>query len=245
VTVAEGRIVFITGVSSGIGEGLAREHLARGDRVFATARRTPAQDLLDEEGFRFSAGDLTDEEQVAAIVDELLRLESRVDVAWLNAGSLGGIGDMRDQQLSDMRATMEINVWANKSVLDELFALQVPVHQVITISSGAAVNGNRGWNGYSISKAALNMLTQLYAAECPETHFTAFAPGLVDTAMQDQLCGMEPDPKFASLATLKAARGTERMPKPDEAARRLIARLDDLRTGHESGSFVDIRKMDA
>lgn len=240
---ADGRIVFITGVSSGIGAGLARDHLARGDRVFATARRTPAEDLLAEESFRFSSGDLTDREQAEAIVDELLRDEVRVDIAWLNAGVLGSIGDMRDVDLEEMRRTMDINVWANKSVLDALFALDVPVHQVLTMSSGAAINGNRGWNGYSISKAALNMLTQLYAAECPETHFTAFAPGLVDTAMQDTLCGMDPDPRFASLAALQSARGTERMPGPDEAARKLVARLDDLRTGYESGSFVDIRRM--
>ena len=89
---------------------------------------------------------------------------------------LGSLGDMSEAQLDDLKRVMDVNVWSNKTVLDALFARAFPVKQVVTISSGAAVNGNRGWRGYSISKAALNMLTRLYAAENPDTHFCARWP---------------------------------------------------------------------
>ncbi|MEZ6197586.1 MAG: SDR family NAD(P)-dependent oxidoreductase [Planctomycetota bacterium] len=239
----DGRVVFITGVSSGLGAGLALEHLDRGDRVFGTSRREPPCELLEHARFRDARGDLRDPEQAAEIVATLLGKEGRVDLAWLNAGVLGEIVDMQDATLDELRATMETNVWANKSVLDALFALEVPVHQILTISSGAAVNGNRGWGGYAISKAALNMLTQLYAAECEDTHFCALAPGLVDTAMQESIRLMPPDPRFPSLDKLRAAGGTDFMPGPREAARRLVDRVDFIRSRVPSGSFADIRLL--
>ena len=86
------------------------------------------------------------------------------------------------------------------------------IDQVIAISSGASQSGSRGWNGYSLSKAALNMLVKLYAGERPETHFTSLAPGLIDTAMQDYLTNLPEDSRYAPLEVLKAAKGTPKMP---------------------------------
>ena len=53
-----------------------------------------------------------------------------------------------------------------------------------------------GWNGYALSKAALNMMMKLYAAERPGTDFSALAPGLVDTAMQEAMRQQPADPLF-------------------------------------------------
>lgn len=137
---------------------------------------------------------------------------------------------------------MEINVWANKWILDTVFENVKLVRQVIGISSGASQSGSRGWNGYSVSKAALNMLVKLYAGERPETHFTAFAPGLVDTAMQDYLTKLPPDERFKPLEVLKAAKGTEKMPDSESCARMLIDAFPML-LERQSGEFVDIRKL--
>ena len=46
------------------------------------------------------------------------------------------------------------------------------------------------------------MLIALYADEFPNTHFTALAPGLIDTAMQDYLTQLPPDPRYAPLERL-------------------------------------------
>lgn len=236
--------VFITGASSGIGLGLAKEYLSRGAAVYAVSRRDPkelGEDLGDQ--FHFCAMDLTDERCVANELQPFLSSAGEIDVAVLNAGVLGEINDLRDVPLSELRRTMDINLWANKSVIDILMELGVPVRQIVTISSGAAVNGNRGWNGYSLSKAALNMLTQLYARECAGTHFSAVAPGLVDTAMQDHLCGLPDDDRFLSLEVLKSKRNTEEMPEPNQIAPRLIDLFAALRESVQSGEFVDIRTV--
>ncbi|MEE9391688.1 MAG: SDR family NAD(P)-dependent oxidoreductase [Planctomycetota bacterium] len=238
----QARHVFITGVSQGLGFGLAHGHLGAHDVVYGISRRRP-NIIAEYRFFAFESADLADEVKARAALRNLLGRVPRLDVVYLNAGVLGAIRDMRDTRLPDLKYTMDVNLWANKVILDEIFTLGIEVDQVVAISSGAAINGSRGWNGYAISKAALNMLMQLYAAEVPKTHFTAFAPGLVDTAMQDYICGLPDDDRFESLKKLKAARGTDHMPEPFDAARHVMSRISELKAEYESGSFVDIRNM--
>ena len=128
-------------------------------------------------------------------------------------------------------------------ILDWLIERALPVTQVVAISSGAAVNMSYGWGGYSLSKAALNNLIKLYAHEMPDTHLTALAPGLVDTAMQDYLCDEVDAGDYPSVQKLQDARGTERMPDADGAAQMLLDLLESLRDG-ESGQFVDVRDLE-
>lgn len=234
--------VFITGVSSGIGHALASAWLDREAWVYGLSRRTP-EDLVDREGFQFVSADAADLDAFDQPVGGLLDGAPKLDLVVLNAGTLGRIADLRETPLAELKHTMDINLWSNKIILDTVFGLGVPVRQVIGMSSGAAVNGHRGWGGYSLSKAALNMLLKLYAAELPDTHFCAFAPGLVDTRMQDYLCEEVKDERFESLKRLRAARGTDRMPPPDALAPRLIEAFEQIRGSVPSGEFIDIRKM--
>ncbi|MBT5707324.1 MAG: SDR family NAD(P)-dependent oxidoreductase, partial [Verrucomicrobia bacterium] len=118
----------------------------------------------------------------------------------------------------------------------------LPIAQVVAVSSGASVNGNRGWGGYSISKAALNMLVKLYASERQDIHFCALAPGLVDTDMQEHIRTLPDDTPFPSVARLKEASGTDAMPDPQTAGRSFLETVDRLPGLIESGSFADIRK---
>jgi NAD(P)-dependent dehydrogenase (short-subunit alcohol dehydrogenase family) len=149
---------------------------------------------------------------------------------------------MKETSLEDLRETMEINVWSNKWLLDCLFADERSIEQVVAISSGASQSGSRGWNGYSLSKSALNMLIKLYAGERSQTHFTSLAPGLIDTAMQDYLTSLPQDPRYKPLDILKAAKGTEIMPDGETCARRLIEVFPKL-LQVASGSYADIRKL--
>lgn len=232
--------VFITGVSSGIGLELAREYLYRGAHVFGVSRRpTPIQHDL----FRFESLDLLDDQSVPSVLQKLFGDKNRLDIAILNAGVLGHVKDIQDASIDEMKATMNTNVWANKLLLDVLLKQIDSILQIVTISSGAAIIGNRGWSGYAISKAALNMLTQLYAAENLQTHFAAMAPGQVDTAMQDYICDLPSDDRFETVETAKSRRGTAAMPKPEMARAMLVDVIDQLPILVESGQFVDVREL--
>ena len=242
MTENEHRNVLITGVSSGIGHALAAYYLDHGWAVYAASRRTP-DELTKHAAFHFASIDLGEFALAHARLLALIEGVTHLDLVVLNAGVLGKFGDIGDAQFDDLKHTLNINLWANKVVLDTLHGAEISIDQAVTISSGAAVNGNRGWSGYAISKAALNMLTKLYAAERPDTHFCALAPGLVDTEIQDELEAVGEDERYPSLANINAKRGTPDFPTGEQLAPRLaetIARLPGL---VESGAFADIRKL--
>lgn len=232
--------ILITGVSSGLGHGLAKTYLEQGATVYGCSRRKP-EDLV-EAGLHFRPIDLADSESAQNTFTALIEDVPAIDCVILNAAKLGQIRDMAATPLEDLRQTMEINVWANKWILDTLFGGDRRITQVVGISSGASQSGSRGWNGYSLSKAALNMLIKLYAGEQPDTHFTALAPGLVDTEMQDYLTGLPDDDRYQPLEVLKAAKGTDKMPDGQTCARMLIETFPKLRE-QPSGEFADIRKL--
>jgi benzil reductase ((S)-benzoin forming) len=188
--------------------------------------------------------DLTDYESVPLALETLLMGISHLNVVILNAGILGKMQDMADTSLEEIRTVMEANVWSNKVLLDWLLKSGIRVDQIVLISSGAAVNGNRGWGAYALSKATLNMLTQLYAHEFPHSHLIALAPGLVDTAMQDVLCDPDQvdDGLFPSVKKLRAARGTESMPSASVAGKMIANMIPSLKQ-LPSGSFTDVRTL--
>ena len=233
--------VLITGISSGIGRGLAQACLERGDQVFALGRK-PMPDGAGLPGLHFVPCDLARFGDIPQALARLLAGVNRLDTVILNAGILGGISDLADTSMERLKEVMDVNLWANKALLDALFAGPWEVDQVVAISSGAAVSGARGWSGYALSKAALNMLIKLYAAERPQTHFTALAPGLVDTGMQTYARALPADPRFPSIDRLKRAHGTADMPMPDEAAPKLLEAVRILRR-KPSGDFHDLRTM--
>ena len=186
-----------------------------GTRVYGLSRREPAA-LIGRPGFSFASVDLENLSSIAAAVSHLLAPAVNLDLVVLNAGLLGPIADMADADMLGMRRVMDVNVWANKPLLDTVFAGGRKVRQVVAISSGAAVKGARGWNGYAISNPALNILVELYAAERSDTHFSALAPGLSDTAMQESMWALAPAPRFQTVERLRKAAGTPDMPTPEK-----------------------------
>lgn len=235
-------LILITGASAGIGRALAEAWLERGQRVLALQRRSSG--LAGRTGFSELLADLADLDGLPARIGELLAGVTELDRVVLNAAIGSELRDIGATPLAELRRSMDINTWSNKLILDAIFGAGVRVKQVIGISSGAAVRGSRGWNGYALSKAAFAMLMQLYAAERPETHFCSLAPGVVQTQMQDDLLrySAEQRERFPALQRLLAARGTPDMPLPEVAAVALLQAFD-LARAEPSGAFLDLRTL--
>lgn len=233
--------VLITGSSSGIGHGLATEFLSRGADVWGISRRN-AEDLSADKHYRHLLLDLTDYAKVRRSIPAFLKEQERLDLIILNAGMLGPIRWISELGLDDMKQVMEINVWANKVLLDILLRQLKEVEQVVGISSGASLRSTPGWGPYSMSKAALNMLMNIYAKEYPDTHFTAFAPGLVDSEIQEEIWNIEETDDYPAAKRLQEARYTELMPDARAAAPMLIEGMQKA-LEYDSGSFVDVREM--
>lgn len=230
--------VFITGTSSGLGRGFAQTYLEQGAHVYGLSRR-PAN--IDSAHFHAACADLGQLDSIDTVLDALLA-DADPDVAILSAGMLGDFKTMPELRLDELRRAMDINVWANKLILD-WFARHKAPRQIVLISSGASVKGNKGWGSYALSKATLNMLAQLYAHDLPNSHLLALAPGLIHTAMQDQINSDVDVNEFPSVERLKQARGTADMPGPRAVADTIAAALPRLSREYPSGAFADIRHI--
>jgi NAD(P)-dependent dehydrogenase (short-subunit alcohol dehydrogenase family) len=233
--------ILISGCSKGLGYGLSRFYLDRGHKVYGISRSVNAV-LEDYPGFKHLEQDLSDFESLKKKLPAFLGEIDKLDMAILNAGILNDIKDMKDTGLDEIRHVMDVNVWANKVLIDILFAELDDIRQLVAISSGASVSGSRGWNAYALSKATLNMLIDLYSKENAKTHFIAMAPGLIDSGMQDYISGLPEELDYPVIKKLRKAKGTEQMPKPDRAAG-IVADAIEKVVNYESGSFVDVRQL--
>ena len=229
------RKVLITGVSSGLGAALAGVCLERGDEVYAIGRRDN-KGLTNRSGYYFYPVDLSDvdllRENVKSFVDR-----HHFDLVVLNAGALGEIKELGETRIDELRYLMNINLWANKQMIDTL-DLHAKVDQVAAVSSGAAINGHKGWGGYSISKAALNIMIKVYAEEKPWTHFSAIAPGVVMTPMLKKMLDLTDPAQFPSVQRIREGL----ILSPEAAAHRFLDACERARK-EPSGSYLDVRTM--
>ena len=234
--------VLITGNSAGLGRAFTEYYLNHGANVYGLSRSGCP---LSHPNLYDIKVDLADLKSIRPAIEILLKSVARLDMVILNAGVLGEIQAMHTLEMQTINQLMSINVWSNKVLLDFLCESAISLDQIVAISSGAAVNGNKGWGAYSLSKASLNMLIKLYAAEYDDVHFTALAPGLVDTQMQDHLCDQAKvdENAFPSVKKLRAARGSPAMPNAAVAAMNIVTVLPHLKTEIDSGSFVDMRNL--
>ena len=217
--------VLITGISRGIGYGLVKYFLEEGAEVYGLGRSNPFEGAI-----KFSKVDFRAFEKIPRAIDAL-EIEDKLDLVILNAGILGEIKFMKEWSVKELENIFDVNVWANKVLIDELAFIS---EKIVVMSSGAAVNGNPGWGGYALSKCAVNMMVSIYAKEIVDTKFYALAPGVIDTDMVAKVVSANHS-LFPSLDRVEASRvsleeGVERIIK-------VLKRLDEF----ESGSFIDVR----
>ncbi len=228
--------VLITGIGSGIGKALAKRYLDNGDNVYAIGQNFP-KDFDSHTNFFFFPYDLRKTYLLQSTIEPFIKNRSFHTVI-LNAGMLGDIEELCKLELSNIKDVMELNVWANKELIDTI-SKNAKVQQIVAMSSGAALNGSKGWGPYSLSKSALNMLIKVYAKELPEIHFTALAPGIVKTPMTEQIIKYEDANRFPAVEKIKKSK----MKTADDAAKDLIYLIPKLYE-YESGSFIDIRDIE-
>ena len=175
---------LITGAGRGLGQALARALLAANWRVVVDARR--AGHLADAlPGSVVVPGDVTDpahRDALAIAVRDLGRLDLLVN----NASDLGPspLPGLADVPLAAARRVLETNVLAPLALI-QLFLppLRASGGVLINVSSDAAVEAYEGWGAYGSSKAALDQLTAVLAAEEEGLAVYSVDPGDMRTQM--------------------------------------------------------------
>jgi short-subunit dehydrogenase len=185
----EGKVVWITGASSGIGKALAAECALQGAQVVLSARRLEELEkvrisLLNPDHHISVAMDITDEAQVRHAYEQVLDEKGRIDWLINNAG-LSQRALIADTTMQTERAIMEIDyfsqVFLTKLVLPTFLAQKSG--RIAYISSVAGLLGTQYRASYSAAKAAIHMWANSLRAEVAQdgVNVSVIFPGFVKT----------------------------------------------------------------
>ncbi len=182
---------FITGASRGFGLQIARDALARGHRVVATARNAAAiYEALPEGGDNLLAValDVTDEGQAKAAVDAAVERFGAVDVLINNAGR-GLLGAVEEASDAEVRAVYETNVFGlltvTRAVTPVLRAQRSGT--IVNISSVGGFSSSPGWGVYASTKFAVEAISEAMHDELKPlgVHVMVVEPGYFRTDFLD------------------------------------------------------------
>jgi NAD(P)-dependent dehydrogenase (short-subunit alcohol dehydrogenase family) len=182
---------IVTGASRGLGRALARDLSERDWRLVVDARGADAlaEATAGLSGVTAIPGDVADPEHRRALVEAA---GERIDMIVNNASLLGPSPQpaLADYPLDVLREVYEANVFAPLALLQLALPRMTDGAAVLDITSDAGVEPYEGWGGYGSSKAALEQLTAILAAEHPGLRVYWVDPGDMRTQMhQDAFPG--------------------------------------------------------
>jgi NAD(P)-dependent dehydrogenase (short-subunit alcohol dehydrogenase family) len=160
----DGSVCIITGASSGIGAATARLLGGLGAHVVLAARRTERLETLAQElpGSLAVTTDVTIADHVERLVARTVDTYGRVDILVNNAGQ-GLHVPLEELDPVDPRAVLELNVVAPLVGMQTVlpFMRAGSGGSIVNVSSATSLRVFAGLGGYSVTKAALNMLSQV------------------------------------------------------------------------------------
>ncbi len=219
----EQRAVLVTGASRGLGAALATRLAHAGARVLAVARGGDALDAvvteIRKQGGEAHAlvGDIGDKDAIHPLAGAAAALVGDIDVVIHNASTLGPtpLRLLLDTECEDLERVLAVNL-VGPFRLTRVLAGSMALRKsgvIVHVSSDASVAAYPRWGAYSLSKAALDHLARLWAAELSDHGVRAFSvdPGEMDTEMH---AAAIPDADRASLA------------RPDDVASKIIGMIE-------------------
>ena len=225
--------ILITGCSSGLGLALTNYYLSKNFKVYGISRTKPD---ITNTNFIHKSFDLSNISKIKEELSAFILDIKEINTVFLNAGMLGKIKILSELSIQELNEVYALNVYANKELLDIL--MHTKVENIIVISSGASKNGYKGWGSYSLSKAGVNMLVNLYSNEMLNTKIIALAPGVIKTPMTDYIRFELDENIFPSVKKLNVGV----VQTPQETAQKIFELTQKL-DNFQSGSYVDIREI--
>jgi NAD(P)-dependent dehydrogenase (short-subunit alcohol dehydrogenase family) len=189
-----GRVALVTGASRGIGKATAIALAREGAHVILVARTVGGLEETDDE-IRKAGGaatlvplDLRDFPAIDRLGATIYERWGKLDAFLGNAGQLGVLTPIGHLDPKVFQEALDVNVTANYRLIRSFDPLlqKSDAGRVVFISSGAARSHRPFWASYSVTKAALESLALIYAAECANTNVKVnlFNPGPLRTRMR-------------------------------------------------------------
>ena len=185
-----GKVAVVTGGASGIGEGTVRRFLQEGARCVLA-------DLQDERGAELAAelgadtlfvhADVSDEVQVANLVEQAGARFGRLDCMFNNAGILGAVGPIAQTEAGDWQRTMDVLLNSVFYGIKHAARVMMPQRSgtIINTASTAGLRAGLGPHAYTTAKHAIVGVTQSVATELGrhQIRVNAIAPGATVSGM--------------------------------------------------------------
>ena len=222
---------IVTGVSRGLDEAIALALLARDFEVIGIGRSPSAR--LASSRYRFVECDLAQVAQIGSVAGpafDALAKSAPASVTLINnaavAWPVGRMGRLDDTEAQVALATNVAAPLALCNAFLRAFPDDTVARRIVNISSGAAQTAIAGSAVYCLSKAALEMLTQVIAAEHPEPRFRCITlrPGIFETGMQAYMRSHDPA-DFPSVGLFHGFKENGLLKAPAEVAAAIVERM--------------------
>jgi len=237
----DGKVAVISGASRGIGKAIARRfaeagaHVVIGSRkaenVYAAAQSLNADFPGHVTGIAAHAGR---REDALSLVETAVQQYGKLDIAVNNAGTNPHFGPILTSEPSQWDKILEVNVkgafWLCQAAARQMQA-QGNGGKIVNVASVAGIQPGLMMGIYSVSKAAIIMLTKVLAVElaADDIQVNAIAPGIIKTRFSHALWGNE-----ALLEGIETKTPAGRVGEPDEVsglALYLASATSDFTTG--------------
>ncbi len=189
-----GRLALVTGASRGIGAAVARRFAEEGAELILVARTVGGLEETDDAVGKAGSHatlvplDLTDFPAIDRLGQAIFERHGRLDVLVGNAAAPGLLQPIQQIRPEEWQQVIDLNVTANWRLIRSMHPLlqQSPAGRAIFVSSGVSLSPRAYWGTYAVSKAALDMVAGIYAAETRRgtIRVNILDPGRVRTRMR-------------------------------------------------------------
>lgn len=162
------RVVLVTGCSTGgIGYALSEEFAEQGCVVYATSRRVETIADFSDSNIKKLALDVTSDEEVQNVIQEIIRNEGKIDVVVNNAGVISP-GPLIDHTSNETKKFFDVNAFSVLRVSRAVIPEMAKRKQGLIVNIGSIVGEiPTPWNGlYCAAKAAVYSMSEVLSMEC-------------------------------------------------------------------------------